>query len=113
MNAGQVDEGRIGRGRGQLSWLEVVLAVLVAELELREAELLQEPFVPLQGSLFLPVVRAMVARALVDRAVGLLFPAIEGAVAVRAPVTSFRRAETRRDETSHHRPCSGVARLHD
>jgi hypothetical protein len=97
MNAGEVDRGLIGQGRGQLSRLEVVLAVLVAELELREAELLQKPFVPLQGMLFLHVVGAAVRRALVNRAVGLLLPAVEGAVAIGAPVTSLGRAEARRE----------------
>jgi hypothetical protein len=65
----------------------MILAVLVAELELREAELLQKPFIPLQGMLFLQVVGAALRRALVDRAVVLLLPAIEGASAVRTPVT--------------------------
>jgi len=51
----------------------------------------------MQGLLFLEVVGAVVAGAFVNRAVGTLFPAVEGAVAVRAPVTSFRRAETRRE----------------
>jgi len=80
-----------------LSRLEVVLTILVAQLELREAQLLQELFVPLQGLLFLSVVRAVIGRALVNRAVGELFPATEGAVAVRAPITSFGRAEARRE----------------
>jgi hypothetical protein len=77
----------------ELSRLEVVLAILVAQLELREAELLEELLVPLQGLLFLSVVGAVVARALVDGAVGELLPAIESAVAVRAPITSFRGLE--------------------
>ena len=96
MDAGEVDGARHGSGGLQLSGLEMVLAVLVAELELREAKFLEEFFVPLQGLLFLEIVRAVVGRALVNRAVGLLFPAVEGAVAVGAPVTSFPRAEARR-----------------
>jgi hypothetical protein len=42
--------------------------------------------------LLLEIVRAAVGGALVEGAVGTLFPAVEGAVAVRAPVRSFRRA---------------------
>ena len=43
----------------------------------------------MQGLLFLEVVGAVVAGAFVNRAVGTLFPAVEGAVAVRTPVRSF------------------------
>lgn len=92
MNAGQIDGARRGRRRTQLGRPEMVLAVLVAEFELREKELLQELLVPLQSSPFLQVMRAVVARTLVDGAVVKLFPAVEGAVAIRAPVRSFRRA---------------------
>jgi hypothetical protein len=38
--------------------------------------------------LLLEVVRAVIARTLIDGTVGTLFPAVEGAVAVRTPVTS-------------------------
>ncbi len=69
--------------------LEVVLAVLVAQFELREAELLEEFLVPVQGLLLLEVGRAVVAGAFVNRAVGALFPAVQGAVAVGAPVRSW------------------------
>jgi hypothetical protein len=75
----------------------MILAVLVAELELREAELLQKSFVPLEGLLFLHVAGAAVRRALVDRAVVLLLPAVEGTVAVGTPVASLGRAEARRE----------------
>ena len=37
MNAGEVDGRAMGNGRGQLSGLKVVFAILVAQLELREA----------------------------------------------------------------------------
>jgi len=43
----------------------------------------------MQGLLFLEVVGAVVAGAFVNRAVGTLFPAVEGAVAVRTPIRSF------------------------
>jgi hypothetical protein len=82
----------MGSGRGELSGLKVVLAILVAQLELREAQLLEQLLVPLQSMLLLQVVRAAVARALVDRGVGTLFPAVEGAVAVRTPVRSVSGA---------------------
>ena len=47
MKAGEVDARRSGSGRGQLSRLKVVLAILVAQLELGEAEFLEQLFVPL------------------------------------------------------------------
>jgi hypothetical protein len=46
--------------------------------------------------LLLQVARAAVARALVDGAVGTLFPAVEGAVAVGTPIRSFPGAMTGR-----------------
>jgi hypothetical protein len=46
--------------------------------------------------LLLQVARAAVARALVDGAVGALFPAVEGAVAVGTPIRSFPGAMTGR-----------------
>src|SRR5262249_51172259 len=91
MNAGQVDGRPIGSGRGQLSWLEVILPILIAQLELGEAQLLQQFFVPLQSLLLLPVVKAAIARALIDGAVRALFPAVEGAVTVRTPVRGLGR----------------------
>jgi len=87
MQAGEVDGGAIRSGRGELGGLKVVFAVLVAQLELREAEFLEQLFVPVQSLLFLEVMRAVIARAFVDGAVGTLLPAVEGAVAVRAPIT--------------------------
>ena len=96
MNPGQVDARPMGNGRGELSGLKVVLAILVAQLELREAQLLEQLLVPLQSMLLLQVVRAAVARALVDRGVGTLFPAVEGAVAVGTPIRSFPGAMTGR-----------------
>jgi len=97
MNAGQVDARPMGGGRGELSGLKVVLAILVAQLELREAELLEQLLVPLQSMLLLQVARAAVTRALVDGALGALFPAVEGAVAVGAPIRSFPGAMTGRE----------------
>ena len=91
MNAGEVNGRPMGSGRGQLSGLKVVLAILVAQLELGKAQLLQELLIPLQGLLFLEVVGAAVARALVDRGVRALFPAVEGTVAVGTPVRSLGR----------------------
>jgi hypothetical protein len=40
MNAGEVDARPRGSRRGQLSRLKVVFAILVAQLELRQAEFL-------------------------------------------------------------------------
>ena len=97
MQTGDVDGRPMGSGRGQLGGLEVVLAILVAQLELRAAELLQQLLVPVQGLLLLPVMRAVLARAFVDGAVGTLLPAEEGVAAVGAPVRSFRRAMTASD----------------
>ena len=97
MQTGDVDVRRMGSGRGQLGGLEVVLAILVAQLELRAAQLLQQLLVPVQRLLLLPVVRAVLARAFVDGAVGTLLPGEEGVAAVGAPVRSFRRAMTASD----------------
>jgi len=47
MNAGEVDARRSGSGRGQLSGLKVVCTILVAQLELREAEFLKQLLIPL------------------------------------------------------------------
>jgi hypothetical protein len=84
MNAGQVDGGRFGSGRGQLGRGEMIFPILVAELELGEAQLLQKPFAGAEGPELLEVMGAAVAGALVEGAVGTLFPAVERAVAVRA-----------------------------
>ena len=89
MNAGQVDGRSIGSGGVQLSGLKVVFPILVAGLELGETQLLQQLLVPLQGLLLLEVVRAVVARALVEGGVGALFPAVEGTAAVPTPVTGL------------------------
>jgi hypothetical protein len=116
MNAGQVDGGPIGSGRGQLSELKVVFAILIAELELGEAQLLQQLLVPLQSLLLLEVVRAAVARALIEGGVGALLPAIEGAVAVGTPVTggvgeAMARSELRQATTDFATQLAGLATI--
>ena len=94
MQAGEVDGGPIQSGRGELGGLKVVFAILVAQLELRAAELLEQLLVPVQRLLLLEVVRAARGRTFVDGAVGTLLPAEEGAAAVGAPVRSFGGAMT-------------------
>jgi hypothetical protein len=90
MQASQVEERGVRSGREQLGRLEMIFAILIAQLELGEAQFLQELLVPVQGLLLLQVVRAVIVGALVDRTVGALFPAVEGALTVRAPVNGFR-----------------------
>jgi len=97
MQTGEVDGGPIGSGRGELGGLEVVFTILIAQLELRAAELLEQLLVPVQGLLLLEVVRATLGRTFVEGAVGPLFPAEEGTAAVGAPVRSFGGAMTTGD----------------
>src|SRR6516164_3716356 len=116
MKAGQVDGGPIGSGRGELSRLKVVFPILVAELELGEAQLLQQFLIPLQSLLLLHVVRAVITRALVDGGVGALFPAVEGAVAVGTPVTggmgqAMARSELRQTATDFATQLAGLATI--
>jgi len=116
VNAGQVNARSIGSGRGQLSGPKVVCPILVAQLELGEAQLLQQFFVPLQGLLLLQVVRAAVARALIDRGVGALFPAVEGAVAVGTPIAggvgeAKARSELRQEATDFATQLAGLATI--
>jgi hypothetical protein len=105
----------MGSGRGELSGLEAVFPILVAQLELGEAQLLQQFLVPLQSLLLLQVVRAAVARALVDRGVRALFPAVEGAVAVATPVTggvgqAMARSQLRQTATDFATQLAGLAK---
>jgi len=93
MQTGEVDGRSVGGGRGQLGGLKVVGAILVAQLELRGEELVEQLLVPVERLLLLLVVRTGVERAFVDRAVGPLFPAGQDVVAVGAPVGSFRGAQ--------------------
>jgi hypothetical protein len=83
MNASQVQE-RAREGRGlELSRLEVILPILVAQLELGQTQLLQQSFVPVQGRFLLQIV---VVGTLIEGAVRTLFPTVEGTLAVRTPV---------------------------
>src|SRR5262250_246192 len=116
MNAGQVDGRSIGSGGVQLSGLEVVFPILVAQLELGEAQLLQQFLIPLQSLLLLEVMRAAVARTFVERGVGALFPAVEGAVAVGTPVTggvgeAMARSELRQKATDFATQLAGLATI--
>ncbi len=73
VQASQVEARAVEGGGSKLGRAEMILAILIAELELGETE-------------FLQVVRAAILRALVNRAVRALLPSVQGAVAVRAPV---------------------------
>jgi len=95
MEAGEVDGRAIRSGRSQLRGLKVVFAILIAQLELGGAELLEELFFPVQCGLLLPVVRTARGRAFVNGAVSTLLPAEKRAVAVGAPVRSLEGAEGR------------------
>src|ERR1700757_2727423 len=89
MNAGQVQE-RPWEGRGaELSRLEVILPILVAQFELGQAQLLQQPFVPVQGGFLLQIVRTAVVGTFIEGAVRTLFPTVEGALAIRNPVRGW------------------------
>ena len=97
MNAGQVEARPLDGRRFQLSRLEVILPILVAQLELGETEPLQQPFVPVQGGFLLEVVGAAVVGTFIEGAVRTLFPTVEGTLAVRTPVRGFVGAMARRD----------------
>ena len=86
MNAGQVQERPFEGGGAELSRLEVILSILVAQLELGQTQLLQQPFVPVQGRFLLLVVGAAVVGTFIEGAVRTLFPTVESALAVRTPV---------------------------
>jgi hypothetical protein len=94
----------------------MVFAILVAQLELGEAQLLQQFLIPLQSLLLLDVVRAAIARTLVDRAIRTLFPAVEGALAVGTPITgrvgeAMARSELRQQATDFAAQLAGLATI--
>ena len=61
VNAGQIDGKTFRRGRSQLGRAEMILAILITQLELRQAQLLKQAFVPLQSRLLLQVMRTVIA----------------------------------------------------
>ncbi len=92
MNAGEVDGGGLRSRGGELGGPEVIFPILVAELELGEAQLLQKLLIPVQGLLLLGD-----SGGSGHRAVGTLFPSVEGALAVRTPVRSLAGTMTKSD----------------
>jgi len=92
VNAGQIDGEAFGCGRRKLGGSEVIFPILIAQLELRQTHLLQESFIPFQGTFLLPVMGAAVVVAFVDSAIGATLPAVERPLAIGTVVTRFTLA---------------------